>query len=1299
LYDKEYDPTSEINMKRLLVALFLILGILPFNTKTSSSKPLPPQPESDEHTFQDATVHKAIYDAAIKIRDERYPIPLYDIDVDNLVISDDGKWASAWIIMLHLQTAEVIASEPGYAIAQWDGSTWQVSFPTDSRWESIIVSTPPEVVSDDIKSFYLSENIAIPELLPSAPIGGFLLPWEFGRTVYLSRSLQHDYDITSGSAHYSFDFYVPQTMFNIHASKPGTVWLYKDTVPNNDHSDVNYLVLQDAQNPTLYQLYLHLAQDSIPPGLKLIGAPVAQGQFIGVADNTGYSTGHHLHFQVQEAPHWNGYWGQSVDITFSDVDINGGRPRVAVDLPYCQSGDVCDEIRSSYVSGNFPPDELNAPVGDITFPDHGILVDTNTLNLSGWAIDDDSGLFRAQFKANYDNTWHLIGPSFNTSQFSFAWDMCSDQVPDGPVSLALDLMDNDSNIASGLPGLRHFIKNYTCPTPASNCNPNENQVALYTDPNYGGACVTLNPGSYDSSSFGALGNDQAESIKVGTNVMATVYKNPGFTGRGQTFFNSDRNISDDFIGDDTISAVKIQSRTASPSPPTPIWPADGAAFSEGVSLSLVWDDGGGANEYIVEWNGSSSGQSWQRAPVFHLGSLSAGSFTWRVKARNNNGESAWSALQNMNIQATTPGSIPSYTAPYSDNMEATTTDWSDYNWDRTSDYNHTSGGAKGWLYDVGYDDGGYDTGEPNSGDLTSPKINIPSSGTYYLRFWSQYETEDAGINWDQRWVQISTDAGPFKNILQLSDDPPNFWTQSPAIDLSDFAGSTIQVRFHFETLDTAFNDYKGWIIDDFSINSTPPPSCIASGEPDNTPGEAQVISYNSSTDAEICPGGDVDFYTFAGNSGDQIGIATESKNIGSLLDTYISLLDSSGKSVLSENDDLVYAKHTDSYLSYVLPYDGTYIIKVKPWNHPSVGGDNYYYTLHLNSNDTIDPEIEIISPPDSTFLPNGNAMINADATDTGSGISHVAFYWHSGDWQYSGWTFLDLDRDGSDGWKFEFDTTAISDQKEIAFYAITYDLAGNTRSAGSWNLWLDRTPPVTQIQPAPNPISSTLIEIQWTGQDNLSGIDQFDLQRQIGAGSWADAVTGIDGDIKKTWVVGEMGNTYGFRLRGIDRIGNTENYPSNAELTVSIDNMVCTSGDPGENDNDPGTANVLSGLSIRQNHNFCNPVHGSGWLNDVDWFSFSLESGQRVSIQSDPGETGSASILRLYDTDAITLLTESVPSQLGKFSSIEYYAAQDKDYYIQVSPLDGGITGDTATYELWVRKGNPLYLPLINLGQ
>jgi hypothetical protein len=1284
-------------MKRILLSLFIILGFLPINGSIAAPKPPPPQIPKVEYTSLESRAEKAIYDAATTSRDQRYPIPLYDIQVDNLAISDDGKWASAWIVMLHPQTGEIIASEPGYAIGEWDGNSWQVSFPSDSRWDTIISSAPADIVPDNIKSFYLNADKSIPEQLPSATIGGFLLPWEFGRTVYLSRSLAHDGDITSGTAHYSFDFYIPQTMFNIHAAKAGTVWLYKDTVPNNDHSDVNYLVLQDAQNPSLYQLYLHLAQDSIPPGLKLIGAPIAQGQFIGVADNTGYSTGHHLHFQLQEAPHWSGYWGQSVDITFMDVDINGGRPRVSVDLPYCQSSDVCDDVSSSYVSANFPPDELNAPVGDITAPDHGLIVESDTLNLSGWATDDDSGLYRAQFKAKYDDTWHLIGPPFDNSPFAFAWDMCTDGVPDGPVSLALDLMDNEGNIAISLPGLRHFIKNYTCQAPPSNCDPNANQVALYADPGFGGACITFIPGSYDSSSFGALGNDQAESIKVGANVMATAYKNPGYSGRGQTFFKSDRNISDDLIGDDTMSAIKVLSKSAVPITPIPKWPSDGATFLEGSSLSLVWDDGGGANEYLIELDGSTSGQTWHHSPVQHLGSLNEGSYSWRVKSRNINGESDWSGLQTLTIQSTAPDSIPVHTAPYSDNMESTSTEWRANNWDRTTGYNHTSGGDTSWLYDVGFDDGGYDTGHANTGDLTSPKIVIPSNETHYLRFWYQYETEGPGINWDQRWVQISTDGGPFTNVLQLSDDPPNYWLQSPVLDLSNYAGSTIQVRFHFETLDAAFNEYKGWIIDDFSINTTPPPSCSATGEPDNSPNEAHAISYNSSTNAEICPGGDVDFYTFTGSAGDQVGVATEAKNIGSLLDTYLFLLTSDGKSVLIENDDLVYAKHTDSYLSYVLPSDGTYYIKVKPWNHPTVGGDTYYYTIHLNSNDSTDPSIELTSPPDSTFLPSGIAPINANANDSTTGISHVEFYWHSGDWQFSDWTLLDLDRDGTDGWQFDFDTSVIAEQKEIAFYARAYDWAGNSRAAGTWNLWLDRTPPVTQIQSATNLPSSTIIEIQWSGQDNLSGIGQYDLQGQIGGGVWTDAFTGIDGNVNKSWFVGESGNTYGFRLRGIDRVGNIESYPSSAEDTATVAYNVCTIGDQGGNDNDPGDANPLYGISFRQIYNFCNPTIGSDWLNDVDWFTFSLESGQRVMVQSDPGGTGSASILRLYDSDASTLLTSDMPSQLGETSALEYNANQTKTLYLSVSPLYAGITGDLATYELWVRKGDPVFLPLIKM--
>jgi hypothetical protein len=84
-------------------------------------------------------------------------------------------------------------------------------------------------------------------------------------------------------------------------------------------------------------------------------------------------------------------------------------------------------------------------------------------------------------------------------------------------------------------------------------------------------------------------------------------------------------------------------------------------------------------------------------------------------------------------------------------------------------------------------------------------------------------------------------------------------------------------------------------------------------------------------------------------------------------------------------------------------------------------------------------------------------------------------------------------------------------------------------------------------------------------------------------------------------------------------------------------------------------------------------------------------------VQSDAGGTGSASILRLYDSDASTLLTSDMPSQLGETSALEYNANQTKTLYLSVSPLYAGITGDLATYELWVRKGDPVFLPLIKM--
>ncbi len=265
----------------LVVLLALGLAYIPI-----SSAPPPP----NELLTQPHPLDQVFHAAAVSWLAERYEIPLFAPAIENIQLSEDSTWASAWIELTNPENGEVIPGEPIPAVAHWDGYNWQVFLPSDEDWPTLVRSAPADLQKHPTLATWLQLNEPLPLPQITQELSGYLLPWEGGKTVYLSRSVAHDADFPSGNAHYSFDFYVPQTMFNIHAAKAGTVWLYKDTVPNNNHDDVNYLVLQDTTtNPTTYQLYLHLAQGSIPPALKTIGAPVAQGQFIGVADNTGHT--------------------------------------------------------------------------------------------------------------------------------------------------------------------------------------------------------------------------------------------------------------------------------------------------------------------------------------------------------------------------------------------------------------------------------------------------------------------------------------------------------------------------------------------------------------------------------------------------------------------------------------------------------------------------------------------------------------------------------------------------------------------------------------------------------------------------------------------------------------------------------------------------------------------------------------------------------------------------------------------------------------------------------------------------
>lgn len=76
----------------------------------------------------------------------------------------------------------------------------------------------------------------------------------------------------------------------------------------------NYVVIKHADGRA--SLYLHLKSVSVK-----VGDTIFTGQTIGVAGNTGCSTGTHLHFQLEQYVKGR-YWTQSVPVQFYDVTAN-----------------------------------------------------------------------------------------------------------------------------------------------------------------------------------------------------------------------------------------------------------------------------------------------------------------------------------------------------------------------------------------------------------------------------------------------------------------------------------------------------------------------------------------------------------------------------------------------------------------------------------------------------------------------------------------------------------------------------------------------------------------------------------------------------------------------------------------------------------------------------------------------------------------------------------------------------------------------------------------------------------------
>ncbi|MFZ3069772.1 MAG: M23 family metallopeptidase [Anaerolineaceae bacterium] len=327
-----------------VISLFLIFG----NKQSQEPKESPTQ---TPQALAGGTIESLLYSQLPQVLSERGK---ESWTLDDINFSDDKSQAFLWMAANDLTTGELLAREPHIILAAWDETSgqWLMHFEEDDDFVHIFESSA-------FKDSELAERFF--ESDPKAPIsvetyGGFYLPWRAGLSKRLTWSVGHN-SCASGYCTYAFDF-ADGTMFQVLATKSGYVYHWKDTCNNGNSSCTNSITIQDrSTTPWTYHIYLHIAKGSIPFALKEKGVRVLRGQTIAYADDTGYSTGNHVHFMVVEQTTLNSCanycWGRSVDITFRDVTINwdaatqGGRPRLPDEASWYGG-----EGQTSYVSGN-----------------------------------------------------------------------------------------------------------------------------------------------------------------------------------------------------------------------------------------------------------------------------------------------------------------------------------------------------------------------------------------------------------------------------------------------------------------------------------------------------------------------------------------------------------------------------------------------------------------------------------------------------------------------------------------------------------------------------------------------------------------------------------------------------------------------------------------------------------------------------------------------------------------------------------------------------------------------------------
>ena len=153
----------------------------------------------------------------------------------------------------------------------------------------------------------------------------------------------------------------------------------------------------------------------------------------------------------------------------------------------------------------------------------------------------------------------------------------------------------------------------------------------------------------------------------------------------------------------------------------------------------------------------------------------------------------------------------------SDDFENGVGSWtSDGLWHQSSNRFRTP--STSWYYG-NQDEANYDTGGRNSGSLVSPELDLSLVEDAYLQF-SEWSEVESFASYDRTRVQVTNNGTTWTDLFESHGTGNLFRVRN--IDLSSYVGDTIQLRFFFDTGDTAQNHFEGWYVEDLSVYASTP---------------------------------------------------------------------------------------------------------------------------------------------------------------------------------------------------------------------------------------------------------------------------------------------------------------------------------------------------------------------------------------------------------------------------------------------------------------------------------------------